>query len=216
MALTWHRLVLLLTGLLIVSGGCKSTYYKTWEKLGWEKRDILSDRVKDARDSQNVAKEQFKTTLQRFQEVTKFEGGNLEAQYKKLNNEFQKANTRADTVRERIDSVESVAADMFKEWKAELKEYSNAELRRSSEQKLDDTRRRYDQFIAAMHRAEERMNPVLVVFKDQVLFLKHNLNAAAIDSLQTTTAGVEDDVSQLIAEMEASIAEANEFMKQIK
>lgn len=215
MALTSYRL-LLIAALLFVSGGCKSTYYKTWEKLGWEKRDILSDRVKDARDSQTAAKEQFKTTLQRFQEVTQFQGGDLEAQYNKLSKEYERAVSRADAVREQIDSVESVAGDMFKEWKAELNEYSNAELRRSSKEKLDDTRERYDQFIAAMHRAEQRMDPVLVVFKDQVLYLKHNLNAAAIASLQATTAGVEADVSQLIAEMEASIAEANEFMKQIK
>lgn len=202
--------------LVLLAGGCKSAYYSTMETFGYEKRDILSDRVKDARDSQTEAKEQFKTTLERFQEVTNFQGGDLEKQYKKLNSEYEDAVAQADDVRKRIDSVESVASDMFKEWNKELKEYSNAELKRSSEQKLRDTRQRYEQFIAAMHRAEDRMDPVLAVFKDQVLYLKHNLNAAAIASLQTTTAEVEQDVSQLIEEMEASIQEANEFMKQIQ
>ena len=202
--------------LVLLAGGCKSAYYSTMETFGYEKRDLLSDRVKDARDSQTEAKEQFKTTLERFQEVTNFQGGDLEKQYKKLNSEYEDAVAQADDVRNRIDSVESVASDMFKEWNKELKEYSNAELKRSSEQKLRDTRERYKQFIAAMHRAEDRMDPVLAVFKDQVLYLKHNLNAAAIASLQTTTAEVEQDVSQLIEEMEASIQEANEFMKQIQ
>ena len=99
--------------LLMLGSGCKSAYYGTWEKLGWEKRDILSDRVEDARDSQNAAKEQFKTTLERFQEVTKFQGGDLEAQYKKLSKAYESATSRADDVREHIDSVETVAQDMF-------------------------------------------------------------------------------------------------------
>jgi hypothetical protein len=49
-----------------------------------------------------------------------------------------------------------------------------------------------------------------------VLFLKHNLNAAAISSLQTTAGGIESDVQQLVRDMEASIAEADAFIKQLK
>jgi len=210
------RSLLLIIIISFTTGGCRTVYYSTMDKFGYEKRDILSSRVKDARDSQNVAKEQFKTTLQRFQEVTNFQGGDLEAQYKKLNSAYESASSRAQAVRDRIKSVETVAGDMFKEWKTELNDYSNAELKRSSEQKLNETRDRYDQLIAAMHKAEQRMDPVLAVFKDQVLYLKHNLNAAAISSLQATTASVEEDVSQLVNEMEASINEANNFMKQMK
>jgi len=60
------------------------------------------------------------------------------------------------------------------------------------------------------------MQPVLTAFRDQVLFLKHNLNAAAIASLQTTAKGIESDVERLVAEMNASIAEADRFIKGMK
>lgn len=216
MPMTAVRTLLLLTIVALTTGGCRTVYYSTMDKFGYEKRDILKSRVEDARDSQNAAKEQFKTTLERFQEVTNFQGGDLEAKYKKLNSAYESASSRAQAVRDRIASVETVAGDMFKEWKTELNDYSNAELKRSSDQKLNETRARYDQLVAAMQKAEQRMDPVLAVFKDQVLYLKHNLNAAAISSLQTTTASVEEDVSQLITEMEASINEANDFMKQLK
>ena len=39
--------------LLLISGGCSSAYYRTLEGLGIEKRDILVDRVEDARDAQD-------------------------------------------------------------------------------------------------------------------------------------------------------------------
>jgi hypothetical protein len=64
-----------------------------------------------------------------------------------------------------------------------------------------------------MQRAEAKIEPVLAVFRDQVLFLKHNLNAQAIASLQQELVTVETDVAALVRDMEASIAEADAFLK---
>ncbi len=204
-----------LVSMLLLSG-CKNTYYSTWEKLGWAKRDILVDRVEDARDEQAAAKEQFKTTLQRFQELTNFEGGKLEAQYKKLNSEYEDCEDRAKAVSKEIASVDEVAQDMFTEWKKELAEYQNPEYRRTSEQKLRESKDRYGELIAAMRKSEASMQPVLRAFHDQVLFLKHNLNAQAISSLEGTTARIDQDVQKLIKDMEAAIAEADAFIGELK
>jgi len=209
------RLTLALIITFLASAGCSTMYYKTWEKLGWEKRDILVDRVKDARDDQKEAKDQFKTTLEQFQAVTNFKGGDLEAKYKKLNSEYEDSVAAAQSVRDRIASVEKVAGDMFTEWQSELKQYSNAELRRNSEKQLNETKSRYRDLIGVMKQASGKMDPVLSAFHDQVLFLKHNLNAQAIASLQTTAAGIEQDVAALIKDMENSIKEADAFINQM-
>ncbi len=198
--------------LLFLLAGCQNTYYKAWEKLGYEKRDILVSRVEKARDGQQTAKEQIKTTLQQFQEVTGFQGGDLEAKYKKLDASYNKAESRAGEVRDRISAVESTAQAMFAEWKDELKQYKNEQLRASSQQQLDQTKARYNELIGIMKQAANKMDPVLAAFKDQVLFLKHNLNAQAIASLQGTAGQIQTDVAALIRDMEASIAEANEFI----
>ena len=202
--------------LLLALGGCSSTYYAAWEKLGYQKRDILVARVRDARNDEEAAKKQFQTTLQRFEEVTHFNGGDLEAEYNKLNTDYVSSETRAADVRKRIASVETVAGDLFTEWQGELSQYSNPDLRKSSEQKLNDTKIRYQKLLDSMKAAEQRMQPVLTAFHDQVLFLKHNLNAQAVASLQTTAAGINTDVAKLIADMEKSIAEADSFISQMK
>ena len=195
--------------------GCQSAYYGTMEKLGYHKRDLLVDRVEEARDSQQAAKEQFQTALEQFSSVVNFEGGDLEKKYRKLNREYQRSEAKADGVSDRIDEVEKVSKALFKEWEAELSEYSNENLRRASEAKLEQTRQRYDQLIDAMHRAESKIDPVLSAFKDQVLYLKHNLNAQAIASLRDELTSVETDIASLIREMEASVAEANAFIEEI-
>ncbi len=197
----------------LLLAGCQPAYYKTMEQFGIHKRDLLVSRVEDARDSQQAAKEQFRSALERFSEVLQFEGGDLEKKYKQLNAEYEGSEKKADAVRSRIASVEDVAWALFKEWEAELKQYSNESLRRASQQKLVETRGRYDQLIGAMKRAESKIAPVLTAFRDQVLFLKHNLNARAIASLQSELVSVESDVASLIREMEASIGEADAFIQ---
>jgi len=64
-----------------------------------------------------------------------------------------------------------------------------------------------------MKKAETKIEPVLSAFRDQVLFLKHNLNAQAVASLQSEVTTMEADISKLITEMEKSIAEADSFIK---
>ncbi len=205
-------LVVVVTGLVVFPTGCKSMYYKTMETFGKHKRDILVDRVQEARDAQQGAKEQFKTALEKFSSVVKVPSGELQAKYDQLKSELGKSEDRAKEVTDRIASVKEVAEALFKEWQSELDQYANKELRRSSEQKLKETRSRYNQLIGAMAQAEKRIAPVLAAFRDQVLFLKHNLNAQAVASLQGELVSIESNVASLIREMDASIAEANTFI----
>jgi hypothetical protein len=199
--------------IVLLLAGCQTAYYKTMEKFGYHKRDILVDRVKDAKETQEEAKEQFKSALEKFSSVVNFKGGELEDKYNKLNDEYEKSEKKAKDVSKRIASVESVADDLFEEWKSELSQYTNSKLRRSSERQLKQTKEKYSQLIDAMKRAEKKIAPVLAAFRDQVLFLKHNLNAQAIASLQGELVSIESDVASLVREMEASINEADAFIQ---
>lgn len=199
--------------MLLLTGGCQKVYYDTMEKFGVHKRDIMVDRVEEARDSQEDAKEQFQSALEQFSTVLNFKGGKLEDKYKTLQAEYDKSEAKSNDVTQRIDAVEDVSEALFDEWEAELDQYSNASLRRDSERKMVQTRRQYEQLIKAMRKAETKIEPVLSAFRDQVLYLKHNLNAQAIASLQSELVAVESDIADLIKEMEKSIGEANSFIK---
>jgi len=201
---------------ILACAGCQTAYYSAMEKVGIHKRDILVDRVEDARDAQQEVKKEFASALEQFRSVVHFEGGALEEKYNKLQKAYDLSEARAEEVRDRIKSIENVAEALFDEWESELDQYTSQDLRRSSEQKLAQTKKHYQKLIKAMKRAESKMTPVLNVFKDHVLFLKHNLNAKAIASLQPEVVGVERDVATLIKEMDKSIAEADAFIKTIE
>lgn len=205
--------LILLIGCL---SGCQSAYYAAWEKLGVEKRDILVDRVEDAKDSQEDAQEQFASALDEFSQLINFKGGELQEVYDDLSSQYQASKESAERVSARINKVESVAQALFDEWNDELDKYSNDKLRRDSQRQLRDTQRRYDSLIKAMRNAESKMAPVLTALQDNVLYLKHNLNASAVGALQGEFGIIKKDIDLLIKEMKVAIKQSNDFIQSIK
>ncbi|MBL4835453.1 MAG: DUF2959 domain-containing protein [Pseudomonas sp.] len=202
--------------LVLALAGCQSAYYGAMEKVGVHKRDIMVDRVESAQEAQTDAKEQFESALAEFRSIVQIKDQDLAQRYDRLNDEYEDSKAAAKAVTDRIDAVEDVSEALFDEWEDEIELYSSDNLKRQSATKLSQTRRQYQGLIRAMRSAEARMEPVLQAFQDQVLFLKHNLNARAIDSLQGELGSIETDVAQLIREMERSIAESESFISSLQ
>lgn len=210
--------VSILTLLLAMSAmmpltGCSSAYYATMETFGIHKRDILVDRVEEGRDEQEEAKEQFISALAAFEAVVGAQPSDLRDQYDQLSTQYERSRRQADDVHRRIERIEEVADDLFEEWNNELEDYHDADLRRASARQFEQTQDRYALLIDSMKRAESSMEPVLEAFGDHVLFLKHNLNAQAVASLQGVALDLSTEIGELIQEMEEAIAQADEFIQ---
>ncbi len=202
--------------LVLGFSACSNVYYQAMESVGVHKREIMVDRVEEARDSQKEAKEEFLTALEQFKCVVDFQGGNLEKEYNRLNDTLQRVEDGADEVHERIAAVEDVSKALFKEWRAEIDQYNSETLGRSSRRKYEAAQSRYAGLMAAMKRAEVRLEPALIPLRDQVLFMKHNLNARAIAGLSSEVVGVQTNVDNLVRDMERAIAEADAFIASLE
>ena len=77
-------------------------------------------------------------------------------------------------------------------------------------------RDRYKTLLERMRAAERRIEPVLSVLRDQVLFLKHNLNARAISALQGEYRTLQGNVDQLLRDMQRAIDEADTFVRNLQ
>jgi ElaB/YqjD/DUF883 family membrane-anchored ribosome-binding protein len=203
-----------------VASGCYqcggSAYMKALEKVGMEKRDLLVKRVTNAKEAQVEAQQQFRDSLQEFQTLVGYKGGELEARYEKVRASYEASTKKAQEVRDRISGIKKVSEALFSEWEQELGKYSDSKMRAQSASELKDTRKRAGELVATMEKAASKMDPVLEKLEDQVLFLKHNLNARALGSLKGTADALQVEVNGLIKEMETSIREADTFIAQMK
>lgn len=209
-------LALTLATLTLGISSCSTAYYGAMDKLGFEKRHILVSRVKKAKSSQIEAKDQFSSALDEFIAVSKYEGGELEKMYRRIEKAYAKSEARAKEVRSRNDAVESTGKALFKEWSKEIKIFSDPELAAASRVQYKASEGRFRELQLAMRSAESKLDPVLKKFRDQTLFLKHNLNAKAINALQSQVIRVKVDVDHLIRDMERSIAEADRFIAEMR
>jgi len=198
--------------LVLLLAACQSAYYEAAEQVGYHKRDILVDRVEDSRDAQQEAEEQFQSALEQLSALTNFDGGDLEDIYEEVADEYESSVEAAEEVSAQIDAVEHVAQSLFSEWEQEINQYSNPRLKSESQVKLRETRNRYNGMMAAMRKSEAKMEPVLRALNDNVLYLKHNLNARAVASLQVEFSRIEQDIEVLITEMRKSIATSDAFI----
>ncbi len=197
---------------LVLLVGCQSAYYSAMEKVGVHKRDIMLDRVENAQTAQQEAQEQFKSALEQLSQLINYDGGDLAAQYELVNDQYEASKASAEDVEARIEAIENVAEALFDEWADEIEQYSSSTLKQQSKQKMRKTQRNYESLIKSMHRAKDKMAPVLTALRDNSLYLKHNLNAQAIGALQGEYKTIKRDVESLVAEMSKAIAQSQQFI----
>ncbi|MGO2292910.1 MAG: DUF2959 domain-containing protein [Pseudoalteromonas sp.] len=212
------KLALLSAPILVVTlslSGCQSAYYSAMESVGVHKRDILVDRVEETKDSQEESQEEFQSALERLTTLIDFEGGELQDAYNQLNDDYESSLQAANDVTNNINKVEDVAEALFEEWADELEQYKSASLKRESSKKLSATQRQFDQLLRSMRSAESKMEPVLSSLQDNVLYLKHNLNAQAVSAIKGEFTNLKRDIKVLMDDMNKSIADSNKFIEQM-
>lgn len=201
--------------LMLMLSGCQSAYYSAMEKVGVHKRDILIDRVEETKDSQQESQEEFQSALERLTTLINFDGGELQNAYNQLNDDYESSLAAANEVSSNINKVEDVADALFDEWSDELEQYKSASLKRQSSKKLAATQRQFSQLLRSMRSAESKMEPVLSSLQDNVLYLKHNLNAQAVAAIKGEFTNLKRDIQLLMNDMNKSIEDSNKFIEQM-
>lgn len=202
--------------LLIMLTGCASVQYSALEKVGIHKRDILVDRVEDARDAQTETREQLVTAYEELSALVGYEGGELEKKYERLSKEVERSRKATQDLDEHLSDIDRVSEDLFDEWESELDLYSSATLKADQKRKLALARRQFMTMRDRMQTARNRVDPVMAVLTDNVLFLKHSLNAQALAALRGQTAVLEGQVDALIRDMQVAIEEADAFISRMR
>jgi len=196
--------------------GCASVQYSALEKVGIHKRDILVDRVEDARDAQSETREHLLTAYEELSALVGHDGGELEEKYKRLSGEVDRSRESIDDLDDRLESIDRVSEDLFEEWETELELYNSNTLRAEQASKLATARKQFRVLRERMLVARNRVDPVMAVLSDNVLYLKHSLNAQALTALRGQATQLEGEVEALIRDMQIAIDEADAFIANMR
>lgn len=206
-----------ITLMIMIFSGCANTvYYAGMEKVGFHKRDIMVSRVENVQESQKEAQEEFKSALEKFGTLVKIEESELKQAYEKFNDEFENITEASEELSNNIDKLEDVSLALFEEWEEEISLYTNQNKKLQSKKQLINTKNNYKKMMASMRASEKSMKPILNIFRDNVLFLKHSLNAQAIGALQNEFSTLKKEISTLINKMNQSIKASDSFIKEMK
>lgn len=202
--------------LFLFSGCASSVYYAGMEKAGIHKRDIMVDRVESVQESQKEAQKEFESALEQFGTLVTIKDTNLKKAYERFSDEYEDAKDAASDLSKKIESLEDVSIALFQEWEEELTLYKNQKLKAQSKKKLRDTKSKYSKMLKVMKKSEKSMEPILATFHDNVLILKHSLNAQAIGALEGEFGSLKKEVKSLILQMNTSIKASDNFIKEIR
>lgn len=186
------------------------------ETLGYAKRDLLVERIQNTRDAQIDAKREFRTTADYLARVASTSNDQLEGEYYELKRQIRRSEQRARRMSDGIDSVDAVAQALFDDWKAETGQYKSSRLKEAAAAKKVAMERQYSQLARSMQRAESATTPVLLSFRDQLLFLENNLNSRAVISIKEELPDLQRDLDSMVAEVDRSINQATDFMSALK
>jgi len=162
------------------------------------------------------ARLQIKSTVEGYNAIIDGEASDNRAAYKKLKKDIGRSESRAMDVRTEVEKMENVAANFFSDWESSLDDFTSADMRQKSEDRLHQTMADYGEILKAGKEAGEQFRPFVGELKDQVLFLGNDLSAAGIAELQDEAQQINKRATEVFAAVDELTQTASRYATSLK
>ncbi len=140
----------------------------------------------------------------------------LRKPYRALDKEIGRTEKRSEAVRRSADAAKIESTDYFRSWAGSLPLIEDDDLRGRSEERLRDSRARFDGIVEAGRRAAAAYEPFSRRLRDQWNYLGHDLNPSGIESLRPDAQKLAEEGDRLLAEIDDSLRQAREYVASIR
>ena len=177
---------------------------------GVKRVEQLTRKARSMVDAIANAKLQLLKTMDVYNTLMSEAAADRKGAYKKLQQEIATTTERRATIVTRASDVDLEAEALFKGWSDSLAAIGDPALRQRSEQRLATTKAHLAEIRNVGQKAAEVYGPVMKTLDDQVTYLGHDLNAAAVASLKPDAAKLNTEVQELGKRIDETITTANE------
>lgn len=140
----------------------------------------------------------------------------LRKPYRALDKEIGRTDKRREAVRRSADAAKAESTEYFRAWAGSLPLIEDDDLRGRSEERLRDSRARFDGIVEAGRRAAAAYEPFSRRLRDQWNYLGHDLNPSGIESLRPDAQKLAEEGDRLLVEIDDSLRQAREYVASIR
>jgi septal ring factor EnvC (AmiA/AmiB activator) len=155
------------------------------------------------------ARQQLEKTLANYNTIVDGKAADPKASYKDLGKAVKDTEDRVADVTKRKEEMDAEAGKLFESWKASADGISSPDLKKKSQERLEATQARYGKIATAGKDARGEYDAFLKGLKDQITFLGHDLNPAALASLKPDAAKLNDRAKKMFEKIDGASAAAN-------
>jgi len=155
------------------------------------------------------AKVQLEKTLANYNTIVDGKAADPKASYKDLGKAVKDTEDRVAAVTKSKEEMDAEAGTLFASWKVSTDAIGSPDLKKKSQDRLDETQARYGKIATAGKDARGEYDAFLTGLKDQITFLGHDLNPAAMASLKPEAAKLNDKAKTMFGKIDAAAAAAN-------
>jgi len=174
------------------------------------KHDLLFEQIEESIALQQETKQYIEQAYDVLANVSD-DVGDVEGQTKEINQAYQQSESLAQKLKAKITKVDRTAKTLFIEWRRELRQYNNKNLREKSAQNLDNTKQQYATVRESMQKSYQSIEPLLSLLHDNELYIKHNRSVAAMQGFQSEVKAAGSNIDGILADIETAITDSEAF-----
>lgn len=181
---------------------------------GIKQVDDLLGRIERVHLECELARERAKATMDGLRSVVLLDKTeDVVAIFASLELAIRASEDQGYKLRAAIGPMKASAEAVFERWTQDLGEFSSVDMRRRSTERMDETRARYDQIVATAGPAVTSYEVFNAGLRDLALFLGHDLNTGALQSIGPEVEVIADDALALNDKLQACLAACREYVR---
>jgi len=167
-------------------------------------------------ESITETKAQLEKTMEAYNAVLAPDVKDRRDAYKKLQKEVTESEKKREMVATRNGELNVEAGNLFKNWEASTAALQETELRKRSQDRLAQAKKRYSEIQANGQGAARLYTPFMKALQDQVTYLGHDLNPGAVTSLKPEADKLNAQAKELYSAIDKTTDAANSNISQLR
>ena len=183
---------------------------------GHKQTEKLVKRAEDTMKKVEETRQQLQKTIMIYNSIIDGSAEDAKKAYNNLSKAVENCQKQAEDTRKRTESMEQEAHNFFAEWTASLEGIGSEDLRKRSQDRLNETRLSYGEILRAGRSARAEFDTFIEELHDQIVYLGYDLNPSAVASLKEDATKLNQHADTLFDKIDDVVKVTTEYIKSIQ